>query len=126
MDMSTAVIVLLAGFLIVFLVLLLLIGLIKGYSFGINSIEKKIEAKKQKKIKDSTFVVKSVVTPPAAVSETKAGNQINGEVVAVISAAVASMYAGSGKKPVIKTVTRSGSGRNLWNTAGIMDNIRPF
>ena len=53
-------------------------------------------------------------------------DQINPEIIAVISAAVASMYMGSNKKPVIKAVKRSGAERSAWATAGIYNNTRAF
>ena len=47
------------------------------------------------------------------------------EIIAVIAAAVATMYEGSTVKPVIKSVRRAGV-RPVWAAAGIAENTRPF
>ena len=48
------------------------------------------------------------------------------EIVAVISAAVASMYFGTGKKPVIKAINKSAAKRSAWANAGISQNTKSF
>ena len=47
------------------------------------------------------------------------------EVIAVISAAVATMYGGKDKVR-IKSVKKSGSKRSAWANAGVLENTRPF
>ena len=47
------------------------------------------------------------------------------EIIAVIAAAVATMYEGSTVKPIIKSVKRAGV-RPVWAAAGISENTRPF
>ena len=47
------------------------------------------------------------------------------EIIAVIAAAVATMYEGSNVKPIIKSVRRAGV-RPVWAAAGIAENTRPF
>ncbi len=47
------------------------------------------------------------------------------EVIAVIAAAVATMYSDTKIKPVIKSIKRVGV-RPVWASAGITDNTRPF
>ena len=52
-------------------------------------------------------------------------DEIPEEVIAVISAAVATMYGGS-EKVKIKSVKRSRAKRSAWANAGVIENTRPF
>ncbi|MGN1080960.1 MAG: OadG family protein, partial [Acutalibacteraceae bacterium] len=55
------------------------------------------------------------------------GSGIDGETLAVISAAVYAYMAPSGKKYQIKSITeRQTRRRPAWASAGIMQNTRPF
>lgn len=78
---------------------------------------------KKETVKTPTVTIKPVSTvapaPRAKRSEPSA------EVIAVIAAAVATMYSGTNVKPVIKSVKRVGV-RPVWASAGIADNTRPF
>ncbi len=51
---------------------------------------------------------------------------VSAEIVAVIAAAVNELYTGTGKKPVIRAVKKSGSRRSAWASAGLADNTRSF
>lgn len=51
---------------------------------------------------------------------------ISEEVIAVISAAVATLYMGSSKKPVIKAIKKSNGRRSAWGNAGVANNTRAF
>ena len=51
---------------------------------------------------------------------------ISEEVIAVISAAVATLYMGSSKKPVIKAIKKSNGRRSAWGNAGVANNTRSF
>ena len=84
---------------------------------------------KKKKNKEQTPPVKKKVT--AEVSEPVSPKQnppveegIPEEVVAVIAAAVASVYGKSGRAK-IKSIKKAG-GRSAWANAGVLDNTRPF
>ncbi len=66
---------------------------------------------------DSDKTVAAVISDNDGLSE---------EVVAVISAAIATMYMGTGKKPVIKAIKKSTGRRSAWANAGISDNTRAF
>lgn len=116
--------VILTGFVVVFAVLLLLIGIIKLYSMIINKIQnhndrrKQVEAPVQESVSDA-----SLSAAPARSPEVEDG--IPEEVVAVIAAAVASLY-GASAKPKIKSIKKSSGGRSAWASAGISDNTRPF
>ena len=49
------------------------------------------------------------------------------DIIAVIAAAVYSMYEGTGKKAVIRSIRPSATnGRSAWATAGLMNNIKSF
>ena len=64
-----------------------------------------------------------VVAAPVAPAQT---DGVSDEVVAVISAAVATMY-GSSEKARIKSIKKSSDGgRSAWAKAGVLDNTRPF
>lgn len=106
------------GIAIVFLMIVLLCVIIK--IFGI-SMDKLLGIPTQKK-----EVKKPVINAPPAVSNKIQQN--DDEIIAVISAAVASMYEGSGKKAVIKSIKRSNTKtvRNNWATAGLLENTRAF
>lgn len=70
---------------------------------------------------------KSDIPAPAAQYDSPASNDgIPGEIIAVIAAAVASMYEGTGKTAAIKSVRRSEIGLPIWGKAGLMENTRPF
>lgn len=117
---------LLTGFTIVFAVLVFLILIIWLYGKIITSAQNKPLKKKKietKVIDDSKPVTKTVFKAsdePAL----KAENGLSDEIVAVISAAVYSMY-GSKDKVRIKSIKRSKS-RSAWSNAGILNNTRPF
>lgn len=122
-NMELALNLLLTGIVIVFAVLVALILIIKIYG-GIVQAVTKPKAKKKEKIenaKPAPTTVKAVkVQEPAPVSD----GEIPGEIVAVIAAAVSTLY---GEKPVkIKSVTRSKSAASAWRNAGLLDNTKPF
>ena len=120
--------VILTGFVVVFSVLLLLILIIKLYSTIVQKAQQSGKKKKEKvKIKEE---IPSASTPAAApvVADSTAPSVQDGvtdEAVAVISAAVATMYGSSGKAR-IKSIKKSDAGRSAWANAGILDNTRPF
>lgn len=118
---STSALVTLTGFVIVFAVLILLIIIIKIYSTIVYNAENR-NKKKTENVQQAS-VVEPVVTQPIA--EPVANDGIPEEVIAVISAAVATMY-GSKEKVKIKSIKKSSGGRSAWANAGILDNTRPF
>ncbi len=118
--------VVLTGFVVVFAVLLLLILIIKIYS----TIVVKVTEAGQKTKKDNKKVAETNSVPvqkPIAVAQPAQPVQdgISEEVVAVISAAVATMY-GPQTKTRIKSIKKSNGGRNAWANAGVLENTRPF
>ena len=117
---------LLTGFVIVFAVLFFLIFIIWFYgkivTAGINSAEKRREKKKAAETKKQQEVKAPTVEPVATAKPVS--NGVTDEVVAVISAAVYSMY-GSTDKVKIKSIKKA-SGRSAWANAGVLNNTRPF
>ncbi len=114
---------LLAGIVIVFFVLVLLIVIIKIYSAIVqaaqNTVKNKIEAKQSDKMKAEP--VKAVPQPKAVPTNDGA---IPNEVIAVIAAAVDAMY---DKPAKIKSVRRSrANSGSSWRNAGLFENTKPF
>ncbi len=118
---------LLTGFTIVFSVLIFLIFIIWLYGFIITRAQgKAVEKKNEKqKVKVEREPDKKPLLPvenkPAVKTQS---DGLSDEVVAVISAAVYSMY-GSKDKVRIKSIKKSAS-RSAWSNAGILNNTRPF
>lgn len=78
---------------------------------------------KEKKAETVAETPAPVVAAPVAPAQT---DGVSDEVVAVISAAVATMY-GSSEKARIKSIKKSSDGgRSAWAKAGVLDNTRPF
>ena len=118
--------VILTGFVVVFAVLLLLIIIIKIYSSIVNKAQS--TGFKVKKKVETPGKPEETVTKVEPVKEQPVQTQtdgIPGEVIAVISAAVATMYGGKDKVR-IKSVKKSGSKRSAWANAGVLENTRPF
>ena len=119
---TTSAMVILTGFVIVFAVLILLIFIIYGYG---KIVYKAQNRNKENKKEQEVAVVESVAAQPVATPEPVANDGIPEEVIAVISAAVATMY-GSNEKVKIKSIKKSSGRRSAWANAGILDNTRPF
>ncbi len=100
------------GLIIVFSVLILLVIIISVFGKIMDKVNGKPSKKKSETIK-----------PFVAVPEVKAEN--DEEIVAAISAAVATMYEGSDKTPVIKTI-RPIAKRSEWKHSGVVENMRSF
>ena len=115
--------VILTGFVVVFSVLLLLIGVIKLYSLIVGKAQS-IGSKRTVKSDAPAVKLPAVQRETEPEENTPAEEGIPEEVVAVIAAAVATMYGGKGRAK-IKSIKRAG-GRSAWANAGVMDNTRPF
>lgn len=109
--MDLALTVLLSGLIVVFSVLILLIVLIKSYSIVVCKIESKV---KRKKISKETSV------------SVHAEEKISPEIIAVISAAVASLYDGQKVKYEIKSLKRRRKGKSIWAAYGRCKELSPF
>ena len=118
--------VILTGFVVVFSMLLLLIGIIKIYSFIVNKAQGAFDKKTKEKIPDSAPLPTISSIPPTDHTEPEIEDGIPEEVVAVIAAAVADNL-GAGVKARIKSIKKAPSGaRSAWANAGIRENTRPF
>ena len=115
--------VILTGFVVVFVVLILII---KIYGAIITNVQ---QGGKSKKEKARTVKTEKSVPAPAVVksapSVPKIEDGISEETVAVIAAAAATMY-GSPEKVRIKSIKKSDVGRSAWANAGVINNTRPF
>ncbi|MBQ6152869.1 MAG: OadG family protein [Ruminococcus sp.] len=120
--LTTSLTVLLTGFVVVFAVLLLLIGIIKLYGTIVYRIQ---TGQKEKSKKEEPVTIKTppAQTAPAAVIEAEESVD-DSELIAVISASVYAMY--SDKKVKIKSIRRTPGKSAAWKNAGLSDNIRPF
>ncbi len=118
---SYGVTVTLSGIMIVFsmLVLLVVVLIIFGAVMSrISGAPKKEKTPKAPKVKEQKAVA------PKAVQETVSDDE---SVIAAISAAVAMMYEGTGKMPVIRSIRPAvKSARSAWSAAGVMNNTRSF
>ena len=117
----------LTGIALVFAMLLLLVIVLTVFG-GVSVALSKAKDKKAAKVKAEAYanmMADSQVEAPAPVQQSLSAED-NDEVIAVISAAVYSLYAGSNIKPVIKSIKKSSSRRSSWAKAGISDNTRVF
>ena len=110
-----------SGVAIVFGMLLILVIMIAIFGLfaraGKGKSDKKAKAEKMPKVKK--------IAEPSSVKNA-VNESDDDEVIAVISAAVAMMYEGTGKKAVIRSIRPSSAGRSAWANAGIRDNVRAF
>ncbi len=114
-----------SGFLIVFMMLILLVGLI--WAFGAIMVgSSKNKANKTPAPKKETPKKVKPTKKPEPVKQMTVSNNDEDEIVAAISAAVAMMYEGTGVKPVIRSIRPAFSARSAWKAAGIANNTRPF
>lgn len=112
------------GIALVFSMLLLLVFVL--VIFGSISVAlSNAKEKKAAKAKETTFaeMLADNNDVSAPVENT---NEINDELIAVISAAVSTLYVGKKVKPVIKSIKNASSRRSSWAKAGIADNTRVF
>lgn len=123
-DWGFSLSVVLVGLVVVFSVLMLLVALcwIIGRFFKMAANRKKNSSEKPK----PTPVEVKKPEPAKAVAAPKVQSGISGEVIAAISAAVAMMSDETGSVLKIKSVKRSKGARSVWNSAGVLENTRPF
>lgn len=126
-KVSTSLTTLLTGFVVVFAVLILLIIIIAVYGKIVSTAQNKSEEKKKAKaeaLKQAEKAEKEKsATVPVSAPNTVSG--ISDEIVAVIAAAVDSMY-GAGNTKITGIKKSASVGRPVWGQAGVLDNTRPF
>ncbi|MBE6873360.1 OadG family transporter subunit [Ruminococcus sp.] len=124
--------VVITGISVVFIGLIILILLVTLYGKIFEGINKSAEAKAKAKAEaeakakaaEAKAEVKAAPAAPAPAPVVEDG--VEEEVVAAIMGALSAMYAGSGKKPVLKGVKAVKPRRSAWSAAGVMENTRPF
>ncbi len=117
----------LSGLVIVFSMLLLLVLVICVFGWVGSAVGKNAAGRAEKKAKKAEKAADAAAAEPAAqVPVITVESDDDTEIIAVISAAVAMMYEGTGIKPVIRSVKPSASSRSAWARAGINDNVRAF
>ena len=122
-NFTLSITVLLTGFAVVFSVLLILIGIIKLYGTVIYNIQNKKQVKKATRNADLPKAEREEEPEPAVIVEAEPEVD-DGELIAVISAAVYSMYSSSHVR--IKSIRKVPARGSAWRSAGISDNVRPF
>lgn len=122
-EYVTSVVV--TGLTVVFIGLILLVIIL--LIFGLISKVKRMSADK-KVHTDNEIKTGNTVLPSAEVVKAtpEIEDDIEEEIVAVISAAIAHMSAKSGKKLTLKSVKTAKPQRTAWAAAGLIDNTRPF
>ena len=122
-NLTLSLTVLLTGFAVVFSVLLILIGIIKLYGTVIYNIQNKKRIQKASRNADLPKVEREAPPEPVAVIEAEPQTD-DDALIAVISAAVYTMYASSSVR--IKSIRKAPARSSAWRSAGIADNVRPF
>ena len=117
---ETAVNVTICGMAIVFGALILLVVLISLFGKIMDAVNKRGKA--------SQSVPAPTPAAAPAPAATTSGAADDGELIAVISAAVSAMYEGTGRQYAVKSVrpARRAGERSAWAAAGIRDNTRAF
>ena len=118
-SLSDTILVTATGIVIVFIVLILLVFIM--YLFGkVASSGGNKDQKKQEK----PAPAKQKPLPPSGASMSILAEG-EGELIAVIAAAVHSLSERSGKHYAVRSIRPAGT-RSAWATAGIYENTRPF
>lgn len=127
-GMNLALTVLLTGLVVVFVVLIILTLVIKLYGSSIYNLQNKTKGKNTSKSEISMQVKNpEVITIKRKSNSSISDEEISGEILAVISAAVFTIYALSPEKTYqIKNIKRSSGVRPVWGTAGVIENTQRF
>lgn len=123
-EPNMSLIILITGFVVVFAVLILLIGIIWAYSKIVssaqNAVTKRKEKKQAKNLSEPVEVAPAEVVP---VASAESDGSLDLQTVAVITAAVEAYYAGSKKVRVVGIRPTDTNSRSRWATAGLMESI---
>lgn len=123
-DWGFAGAVVITGLVVVFAILLILVFLCWLISLAFKLVKGADKKNMERPENRERPHEKLPPASPAKPADPVAGDEISGEVVAAISAAVAMMM-GPQKEFALRSIRRAG-GRNAWNAAGIMENTRLF
>ena len=126
MDWTTAWGTVFTGLVVVFIALSLLILLV----WGMGKIMESAGGNHKKAAPAPKPAPKAPAAPaaPKAAPVVSAGENMDDEVAAAITAALAVILAeeGSGKSYVVKSIRRVRPGASAWSRAGLAENVRPF
>lgn len=118
-----SLVVIITGLVVVFAVLILLILIVKGFGRAVQSLEEKLE----KKSPAEAFAEPKTpeVEQPAGKEDRQSSGpeEMPGEVVAAIAAAVYSLYP-EGRVTSVRRSARPS--RSAWSMAGMLESTRPF
>ena len=119
-DWSLGINVTITGLVVVFGMLVLLVFVLFLFGLVFDKTPKKAKTVKEEKKPEPK------VAPVVSPSKTENNTQSD-EIIAVIAAAVASMYEGSDVKPVIRRIVKNERrARPAWTSAGVFENTRSF
>ena len=140
-NLKLGLIILLTGIVVVFSVLVLLILIIKAYSTAVSNAQSRIEALKTDKAEKTVKPDKQEKPKPAEQIEAAASDEVKqelesaadgaipAEIIAVIAAAVDTIFGeGSAVVTSIKRTDtqRPSKRRSAWKAAGMAENTRAF
>lgn len=123
MDWGYIISVTIIGMLVVFAALILLVMFVA--SMGLLSSKPTQKVKKDKGIPAEKEPTKTTVAKGIAPTE---NDDIDGEIVAVITAAISQMRLNEGKTAGfrVKNIARASNSRPIWGLAGMQENTRAF
>ena len=124
MDWTTALGTVLTGLVVVFIALILLILILVLFRNIFGGLGHKEEAAKPA----PKPVHRPAPPAPAKPAAPVVTSDIDGEVAAAITAALAVILAeeGAGKSYAVRSIKRVRTGRSAWGAAGLSENVRPF
>lgn len=117
-----------SGLIIVFAMLILFVFVIAAFGAVMSRATGKPKKAKPAAAPEKKAQPKTAPKASAPAASAVSQDGIDGETVAAISAAVAMMYEGTGKNPVIRSIKPASQQgvRSAWKTAGVLNNTRPF
>lgn len=121
--------VLITGLVVVFVMLIFLTWIIKGYGNAVHAIQARLNERQEGGravpggLPESASAVEGAPGPAATFGP--AGEEIPGEVLAAISAAVYCVFPQGSVTSVRRSVS-AGRARSPWGMAGLLENTRPF
>lgn len=121
-NVQLSIIIILSGLFVVFLALIILTYIVQLFGSIVNSIQNR---KNKPKMNGGEDKAGNGSHSSSNVQAAAAKGSVPAEVIAVISAAVASMLGSTGGF-IVKSVTRSKESRSAWSLAGLQEETRPF
>ena len=128
MDLGFDVVVTITGIVLVFLILILLMAIITLEGKIFDNINNKKNGKPAAPKAPAAKAAPAPAAKPAAPAAKADNGSIPGEIIAAISAAVASVCGGNAVIRGIKRVSKpaAGSRRGAWGDAGVREHTAPF